>query len=121
MQPMQPMKDRRFQGNAIVRYLLDHNRGNGGPDLNHLAMVDFSDEDRQQFAQLIGYSLDGYSELGYVDDAAYARAEAIADNTDPRDALIAHYERLIGELKLSLKEGIAKLYEKHPDDLETGY
>jgi hypothetical protein len=74
-QPIQPLvKDQhgvdRFQGNTIVRYLLD----NGGLDLNDLARIPFSNEDRQQFAQLIGYSLSGYGELSYVDDAAYDRA-----------------------------------------------
>lgn len=67
--PTQPIARGRFKGNAIVRYLLD-----AGPfDLDHLAMLPFSNADRQQFAQLIGYSLDGYGELSYVTDAAYAR------------------------------------------------
>ena len=75
--PIQPLiKDKhgilRFKRNAIVEYLLD----NGGIDLNQIATMPFSREDRQQFAQLIGYSLWGYSELSYVGDAAYARAEA---------------------------------------------
>jgi len=29
---------------------------------------DFSQEDREQFAQLIGYSLSGFGELSYVSD-----------------------------------------------------
>lgn len=54
----------RFQHNAIVRYLLD-----AGPfDMNHLAGLPFSDQDRSQFAQLIGYSVDGYGDLPYVSD-----------------------------------------------------
>ena len=61
----------RFKANEIVRYLLD----NGGIDLNQLACLDFTDEDRQQFAQLIGYSLSGYGELSYVSDEAYDAAE----------------------------------------------
>jgi glutathione S-transferase len=60
----------RFQQNAIVRYLLD-----AGPfDMNKLAVTPFTEADRAQFAQLIGYSLGGYSELSYVSDALYARA-----------------------------------------------
>jgi hypothetical protein len=82
--PMQPMyRDDhgvvRFRANPLVRWLLD----NGGKDLNDLALQadaqGWSDEDRQQFAQLIGYSLSGYSELHYVTDEAYARAERAAD------------------------------------------
>lgn len=53
---------KRFKANAIVRFLLD-----AGPfDMNQLACMEFSDEDRCQFAQLIGYSECGYEELGYV-------------------------------------------------------
>ena len=56
----------RFKQNAIVRYLLDKSP----EDMNSLALIPFSDEDRAQFAQLIGYSVGGYRELSYVDDAA---------------------------------------------------
>lgn len=73
--PIQPLiKDphgvTRFKANKIVRYLLDH----GGIDMNQLAMLQFSREDRQQFAQLIGYSLCGYSDLSYVGENAWERA-----------------------------------------------
>ena len=65
--PIQPLEDRgdgalRFKPNKIVVYLLD----NGGIDLIALAELDFPDEDWEQFAQLIGYSLRGYRELSYV-------------------------------------------------------
>ena len=60
----------RFKSNAIVRYLLD-----ACPfDLNKLAVMPFSDEDREQLAQLIGYSLCGFSELSYVRDEMYEKA-----------------------------------------------
>lgn len=79
--PIQPLvKDAhgvlRFKQNAIVRYLLD----NGGIDLNRLACMNFTNDDRQQFAQLLGYSLSGYSELqSYVDDDAYKAAATMAE------------------------------------------
>lgn len=75
--PVQPLeKDPndilRFKKNAIVRYLLD-----AGPfDMNHLACIDFSQEDSEQFAQLIGYSLGGFGELSYVSNETYSRAES---------------------------------------------
>lgn len=77
--PIQPLEkdeqgDLRFKKNPIVRYLLD----NGRINLNDLATVDFSDEDRQHFAQLIGYSLSGYGDLSYVSDEAYAAAAKMA-------------------------------------------
>lgn len=52
----------RFKKNRIVRFLLD-----AGPfDMNSLALMPFTDKDRAQFAQLIGYDADGYLELSYV-------------------------------------------------------
>ena len=62
----------RFKENAIVRHLLD---SHPACDMNKLAGMDFTDEDRQQFAQLIGYSLSGYGELSYVSDEAYNAAK----------------------------------------------
>jgi hypothetical protein len=51
----------RYKENAIVRYLLD----SGHSDMNSLAVLPFNIDDRQQFAQLIGYSVDGYDILSY--------------------------------------------------------
>jgi hypothetical protein len=65
----------RFRENAIVRYLLD-----AGPfDMNHLALLPVSREDRMQFAQLIGYSVSGYGDLGYVSRESLAAADARSD------------------------------------------
>lgn len=58
----------RFKANEIVRFLLD-----AGPfDMNQLAIKSFSKEDREQFAQLIGYSVSGAADLSYVSDRVYA-------------------------------------------------
>jgi hypothetical protein len=35
--------------------------------MNTLALMPFDDDDRRQFAQLIGYSVDGYLDLPYAD------------------------------------------------------
>ncbi len=76
--PMQPFVDRgnviRFKQNAIVRHLLD----NGGIDLNQIAMLPFSQDDRVQFAQLIGYSLCGFHELSDVPDSVAIAATQAA-------------------------------------------
>lgn len=75
--PIQPLeKDKqgvlRFKENPIVRFLLD-----AGPfDMHQLALMPFDDEDREQFAQLIGYSLSGFDGLYYVSDKTLERAEA---------------------------------------------
>jgi hypothetical protein len=119
--PIQPLAldDRgtmRFKANAIVRHLLDH-----GPfDMNNLARMDFSDEDRQQFAQLIGYSLSGYSELrSYVDDDAFGAAEKMANDGMTEDqARIAHLQEELDAVRAALREPMARLYGVHPDDLE---
>lgn len=61
----------RFQKNEIVRFLLD-----AGPfDLNMLAVQEYSNNDREQFAQLIGYSIGGFSELAYVSDETWAEVD----------------------------------------------
>jgi hypothetical protein len=76
----------RFRQNALVRHLLD----NGGIDLNMLARLDVSDEDRMQFAQLIGYSVSGYGDLSYASKKsvrkAAKRAAEILDKSPPRPA-----------------------------------
>lgn len=79
-EPIQPLiwdehKILRFRGNALVEYLLD-----AGPfDMNHLACVPCSPEDREQFAQLIGYSVSGFSELSYVSNATMQRVQRKVD------------------------------------------
>ena len=83
----------RFKQNAIVRFLLD-----AGPyDMNALAMMTFPDADRAQFAQLIGYSVDGYSDLSYVEAqaasiAADARSGLMPTEQKVMDALLAAWE-----------------------------
>lgn len=110
----------RFKANRIVQHLLDTHPT---CDMNTLAALDFNDDDRQQFAQLIGYSLSGYSTLSsYVDDDAYYAAENMADGLDERDARIAALEQKLAELRAArdaLREPIARLLEMHPDDLKT--
>lgn len=80
--PIQPLAQDesgvlRFKANAIVQHLLE----SGGIDMNQIAKLDFTADDRQQFAQLIGYSLSGYGDLGYVDEDAYSTAYDTAYST----------------------------------------
>jgi hypothetical protein len=123
IQPLAPDSQGRlrFHPNAIVQHLLDTHTSLG---MNQLAMLDFTDDDRQQFAQLIGYSLGGYSELrSYVDDVAYAAACEIANGADERDARIIGLESKLAELREAidaLREPVARVFEMHPDDLKEG-
>lgn len=64
----------RFVPNAIVRFLIDWATPRG-IDMNALALMPFDVADREQFAQLIGYSVSGFGDLSYVSDETYARAE----------------------------------------------
>lgn len=84
--PMQPIiMDKhgvaRFKANQLVLYLLDH----GGIDMNHLAVQKFTDEDRDQFAQLIGYSVSGWGDLNYVSRTKCQKADRIVRRKFPRD------------------------------------
>ncbi len=68
----------RFRRNAIICWLCDTGRLN----LNETRMLPgVSDEDHQQLAQLLGYSVSGYGDLSYVDDAAWERV----DDGDPTE------------------------------------
>ncbi len=64
----------RFRENPIVRFLLDA----GQFDLNQLACMPWSMEDRSHFAQLIGYSVNGYGDLSYAVDVDRHDSEAVA-------------------------------------------
>lgn len=122
--PIQPLtKDAngtlRFKKNQIVSDLLDCAEKHG-LSLNDIACRDYSNEDRQQLAQLIGYSLSGYSELrSYVDDAAYAAAVAKSKASKKSDAEIMrdHYKAELDALKKALRKPMSRLFEVHPDDL----
>lgn len=111
----------RFKENRIVSDLLDLGAKHG-LGLNEIALKDYTDEDRRQFAQLIGYSLSGYSELrSYVDDAAYAAAVEKSKNSKKTDAEIErdHCKAELKALRKSLQKPMARLFEVHPDDLHT--
>lgn len=115
--PIQPLgKDDagivRFKANAVVQYLLD----NGGIDMNKLAALSFPREDREQFAQLIGYSFSGAHDLGYVSSETLAAAEKGGTDDARVDVLRGALERLREQLRVPM----AELFEVHPDDLGGG-
>lgn len=118
-QPMQPLyKDDhgtiRFRENKIVQYLKD----NGGIDMNHLAVQGFPQEDREQFAQLIGYSLSGFSELGYVRNDTYdAACKMSEDGLTEEEARIRSLEETLKEIRKHARELACSAFGIHPDDL----
>lgn len=77
--------------NAIIQYVIEH-AGQmvathplhaGRLDLNGLYTMRFPQEDREQFAQLMGYSISGYHELSYVSDLSAAEASHLAEKILP--------------------------------------
>lgn len=77
--PMQPLEVEpnglvRFKQNAIVVYLMN----NLPWTMDNLAECSFSDEDKAQFAQLLGCRVDGFGLLPYVSEAAAQVADAKA-------------------------------------------
>lgn len=77
--PLQPLvRDQhgviRFRANVAVRKLLDFATAHGC-GLNELACMGIPDEDFEQLAQLIGYSVSGFSELSYVSDETMAKVD----------------------------------------------
>ena len=67
----------RFRENQIISFLVELAFENGF-SLSKIAAMDFSDEDRMQLAQLMGYSVAGYGMLSYVSDESYAKALEMA-------------------------------------------
>jgi hypothetical protein len=81
--PMQPIVKTasgviRFAENRIVSALLDF-AGPRGMDMNAIARMLFTEEERMQFAQLIGYSVSGYGSLSYASEESVDLADSIAN------------------------------------------
>lgn len=75
--PFQPLVDlpddlTRFKANAVVSHLLE----TGPLDMNALAVLGANKRDHEKFAQLIGYSFRGASELSYFSDGVLEAVEA---------------------------------------------
>lgn len=119
--PIQPLeRDHRgvirFKSNAIVRHLLDH----GGITLNDIARLDFSREDREQFAQLIGYSHSGSSDLSYVSDEVWDAAEmTFSTGVTEQEARLHVLRTRLETVQQYIREAAVALFSVHPDDLQS--
>lgn len=69
----------RFKPNAIVEWMLERGRRGEKFDLNTIAIQGFSQEDEEQLAQLIGYSVSGFADLSFVSNKTYNLARKEAD------------------------------------------
>lgn len=118
-QPLQPLETDpngrlRFKPNKIVQHLLDH----GGIDLNQIACLDFPQENHEQFAQLIGYSLNGFGELSYVRDFTFNAAELMGCEGITEDqARIKALEDTLEEVREGLKTATCAAFRICPEDL----
>lgn len=125
--PIQPLVEDehgvvRFKENKIVSYLLDCCKTGQKADLNDIARLDFSQEDREQFAQLIGYSHAGASDLSYMSETVLVTAANIyvsaKQDIDQRDVRIEYLEHKLKSLRVTLADALADFFEIHPDDLK---
>jgi hypothetical protein len=116
--PIQTIKDGRFVENRIVTALLD----SSSLDLNDLARMDFTNQERTQLLQLIGYSISGISCMDCVDNETFDAIEAIE-----RDSNSGSYMSQLEARNKSLREELAEvrshiaqaasvLFEMHIDD-----
>ncbi len=116
--PMQPVYRApdgmiRFKENKIVQFLLD-----AGPfDLNQLAMMAFEDEDHEQLAQLIGYSVSGFGELPYVSDETFEAADKMLAAPKAGEPVKIPFNVNLDDLAEDQKAYINKII----DDQEKGY
>ncbi len=127
--PMQPIAldgsgRPRFVSNLIVEFLLVW-ASERGMSLNELARKDFPREHREQFAQLIGYSVSGFGELHYISIKSIEAADRIAEQLVKKQpvetaeqAELATLRAKIERLRESLRDPVCELFKIHPDDLE---
>jgi len=113
--PMQPIKDGRFIPNKIVERLLEV----APIDLNDIARMEFPEQDRIQFAQLIGYSVGGFGELSYVDDETYGAAEKICNGNNELEARNAELREQLHDIREGLHKASSAAFRIHPDDLKA--
>ena len=110
----------RFRENRIVEDLLNFAtpRGMG---MNEIFLRDYQSADRVQFAQLIGYSLDGFAELcSYVSDEDYgaaARKFTARNEGSDTEQRNAYLRNRLKEIQDGMRDALGKLYGCHPDDI----
>ena len=122
MRPIQPIsKDKngvtRFEENKIVQFLLDRTREHG-IDLNLISRMNFSQEDREQFAQLIGYSVSGFGELDYVKEETYNTVcNMVEEGIYEEEARIKYLQETLDSVKEKVRELSVSLFNIHEDNL----
>jgi hypothetical protein len=121
-QPIQPLyKDEsgvvRFQPNEIINWMLEAGRTGKRFDLNTIACQNFSQEDREQLDQLIGYSLCGFGDTGATNYTWEAAEKMYDDQLTEDKARIAVLEGQLEAVRASFRELVPQLFHIHEDDL----
>ena len=107
----------RFKSNMIVSDLLAFCSARG-LDLNAIAArPEYTDEDRTQFSQLIGYSVSGFAELPHVTDEDWEAAQRQNAHESSERSRADRMREMVEALRRDLRVPIARLYGKHTDDL----
>jgi hypothetical protein len=107
----------RFKRNEIVCFLLEHGR-TSGIDMNTIACKEFSQEDREQFAQLIGYSLSGFSDLSYATNETVCAAREMNKGFSEKDSRLTYQDELIKGVKEKVRDLAVDVFNIHPDNLK---
>lgn len=116
--PLQPIFEvsgvLRFKKNQIVEYLFRH----GGIDMEELNNLHFTREDKQQFVQLLGDSVDGFLELSHVDNDIRTRIDLVLDDSTDNEAYIKMLEQKLNKAREKTKKLVKALFSVSVDDLE---
>jgi len=106
----------RFKRNGIVDFLLEAYQEKGG--LNALSRLEFSRDDWEHFAQLIGYSVSGFSGLSYTRSETVRLAEEQAHSGDSALQVAARQSaELRARVKQNVRELVTLCFDVHPDYL----
>ncbi len=106
----------RFKKNTIVARMLEFCSARGF-DLNEIARQGFDKDDRAQLAQLIGYSVSGFGDLGYVDDDTMRAVDLMMTGASEADARVESMAAELSALRDDLREPMARLFGVRPEDL----
>lgn len=114
--PLQPIRNNRFVPNRIVEKLLEV----APIDLNDIAAMDFTNEEHEQLAQLIGYSVSGFQSLSYVSSETYCAVDDVmAGKNTESDARITALRKQVECIREGLRIAVPYAFDIHSDDLKA--
>lgn len=114
--PTQPIVNDSFVENRIVSMLLAKCEENG-LTLTEINMMDFTREERIQFAQLLGATLEGFGMLSYVDDESYGTVRRINKGMTELEARNSTLRDQLKEAREGVRLAATALFMIAPEDL----